>query len=66
MGETTWEKYLKVKKQKRKEKKSKVKETQLEAEEKGEDDGVGFDDPFFQHDITTATAVSSGNSSYPG
>ena len=65
MGETTWEKYLKEKKQKRKEKKSKVKETQLEeGEEKGEDN-VGFDDPFFQHDITTATAVSSGNSSCP-
>ena len=67
MGETTWEKYLKVKKQKRKEKRSKVKEIQLEAgEEKGEDDSVGFDDPFFQHDITTATAVSRGNSSCPG
>ena len=64
MGETTWEKYLKVKKWKRKEKKSKVKEA--EAGEKEEDDSVGFDDPFFQHDITTATAVSSGNSSCPG
>lgn len=30
----------------------------------GEDD-VGFDDSFFQHDITTATAVSGRNSSCP-
>ena len=61
VDETTWQKYLKEKKQRRKEKKSKVKET--ESEEKEEDDSsMGFDDPFFQHDITTATAVSSGNS----
>ena len=62
---TTWEKYLKEKKQRRKEKRSKVKlETRPEeGEGKDEDDDdVGFDDPFFQHDITTATAVSSGES----
>ena len=34
-------------------------------EEKGEDDNVGFDDPFFQHNITTATAVSTEKSGYP-
>ena len=69
VDETTWQKYLKEKKQRRKEKRSKVKETRLELEEgegekkEGEDNSsVGFDDPFFQHDITTATAVSSGNS----
>ena len=57
------------KEQRRKEKRSKVKETRPELEEsegeekEGEDNSsVGFDDPFFQHDITTATAVSSGNS----
>lgn len=61
---TTWEKYLKEKKQRRKEKRSKVKETWPEEGEGKEedDDDVGFDDPFFQHDITTATAVSSGES----
>ena len=61
---TTWEKYLKEKKQRRKEKRSKVKETRPEEGEGKEedDDDVGFDDPFFQHDITTATAVSSGES----
>ena len=65
---TPWEKYLKVKKQSRKEKRSKVKETPLkDGEERGGDDIIGFDDPFFQHDVTTATAVSlsSGNGSYP-
>ena len=64
MERTTWEKYLKEKKQRRKEKRSKVKETRPEEEEGKEedDDNVGFDDPFFQHDITTATAVSSGES----
>ena len=69
VDETTWQKYLKEKKQRRKEKRSKVKETWLELEkseveekEGEENSSVGFDDPFFQHDITTATAVSSGNS----
>ena len=57
---TPWEKREKKgKKQWRKEKRSKVKETLLkEGEERGGDDIMGFDDPFFQHDITTATAVS--------
>ena len=67
-GETTWEKYLKEKKQKRKGKRSKVKETEGAAGGEGVGEGendVGFDDPFFQHDVTTATAVSNRNSSYP-
>ena len=62
---TTWEKYLKERKRKKKEKRSKVKETRSEEgewKEEEEDDDVGFDDPFFQHDITTATAVSNGES----
>ena len=62
VDETTWQKYLKEKKQRRKEKKSKVKETESEEKEGEDNNSVGFDDPFFQHDITTATAVSSGNS----
>ena len=65
MGETTWEKYLKEKKQG---KRSKVKETGAAAGGRGVGEGeddVGFDDPFFQHDITTATAVSGRNSSCP-
>ena len=71
MGETTWEKYLKEKKQNKKEKRSKVKETGPEGAAaggrgvgEGEND-VRFDDSFFQHDITTATAVSGRNSSCP-
>ena len=61
---TTWEKYLKERKRKKKEKRSKVKEIQPEEgdEKEEDDDNVGFDDPFFQHDITTATAVSNGES----
>ena len=61
---TTWEKYLKERKRKKKEKRSKVKEIQPEEGEGKEDDNgdVGFDDPFFQHDITMATAVSNGES----
>ena len=60
---TTWEKYLKERKRKKKEKRSKVKETQPEeGEGEEEDDDVGFDDSFFQHDITTATAVSNRES----
>jgi hypothetical protein len=44
---TTWEKYLK-------EERSKVKKTRPEErEEKEENDDVGFDDSFFQHDVTT-------------
>ena len=60
---TTWEKYLKERKRKKKEKRSKVKETRPEeGEGKEEDnDNVGFDDLFFQHDITTVTVVSSGD-----
>ena len=62
---TTWEKYLKERKRKKKEKRSKVKETQpeeREGKEEDDDDDVGFDDPFFQHDITTATVVSNRES----
>ena len=61
---TTWEQYLKERKRKKKEKRSKIKEIQLEEGEGKEDDNgdVGFDDPFFQHDITMATAVSNGES----
>ena len=59
---TTWEKYLKERKRKKKEKRSKIKETRPEEGEGKEedDDDVGFDDPFFQHNITTA--VSNGES----
>ena len=60
-NETTWERYIKEKRQRKKEKKSKVKGAAAasgEGEEEEEEEGDGFDDPFFQHDVTTATAVS--------
>ena len=60
MDETIWEKYLKEKRQRKKEKRSKMKEEgpHCEGAVGKEKEGAGFDEPFFQHDITTATAVS--------
>ena len=60
--ETTWEKYIEEKRRRKKEKRSKVQEASghegTAGGSGGEEGEVGFDDPFFQHDVTTATAVS--------
>lgn len=64
--ESPWEKYLMKKKEKRKAAKlarmkkldKKDEEDDEEKKEGGEGDS-GFDDPFFQHDVTTATVVSA-------
>jgi len=61
--ESAWEKYLKKRKEKRKEARlARRKKEHQELEEGEEKEGVtgdgGFDDPFFQHDVTTATVVS--------
>ena len=63
VDETTWEKYLKQKRQKKKEKNvAKMKEPvgheRTDTVSEGKKEDAGFDDPFFQHDVTTATAVS--------
>ena len=59
-GLTPWEKYLQQKKERRKEVKRKKDRKQPEerAEEELEEGESGFDDPFFRHSVTTATAVS--------
>ena len=67
MDETTWEKYLREKKKRKKEKRSKMKEEGPGCEGTGgkEKEAVGFDEPFFHHDITTSTAVSGhGTAAY--
>ena len=52
-GLSVWEKYLREKKKK---KKVEVKTTSDNDQGVGEE--LGFDDPFFQHDVTKSTAVS--------
>lgn len=54
-GLTTWERYLKEKKRK---KKKEIKETDDDGGHLAPEDNLGFDDPFFQHDVTKTTAVS--------
>ena len=53
---TPWEQYL----QRRKEKKNEVKRKRKRREDCLTEEGEtsGFDDPFFHHSVTTATAVS--------
>ena len=60
-GLTPWEQYLQKKKERRKEMKKKRagKEVAGKGDQKSPDIvSKGFDDPFFQHSVTTATAVS--------
>ena len=64
MDETTWEKYLREKRKRKKDKRSKIKEEGLEGAGGKEREDTGFDEPFFQHDITTATAVSGTTAYY--
>lgn len=56
-GLTPWEKYLQEKKERRKEAKRKKARKQEESGE-GKTAESSFDDPFFHHSVTTATAVS--------
>ncbi len=64
-GLTPWEQYLQEKKERRKA----AKQNRLQGGKKAPDEGSaqgegkptgsqGFDDPFFDHSVTTATAVS--------
>ena len=62
-GLTPWQQYLEEKKRRRKE--SKRRKTHPKDPEVAESQGsdgqavdIGFDDPFFQHGVTMATAVS--------
>lgn len=61
--ESPWETFLKKRKEKRKEAKKRrigTTEDEEEGEREGGEGDSGFDDPFFQHSVTTATAVSVG------
>lgn len=62
--ESAWEKYLKKKKEKKKAARlARRKKINQKKDEDDDDDkervagDSGFDDPFFQHDVTTATVV---------
>lgn len=58
-GLTPWEKYLQEKKERRKEaKREKVRNLGEGTEVEGKTAESGFDDQFFHHSVTTATAVS--------